>query len=110
MRGLASINRGFMATLGRDSAGSLLYFSSYEYLKKKLVNNHHRALYVVAAERAPECMLADTGRREIAKRCWNVVRGRNGGCVELDSSAAVRHAKVASANRTGKVFRTQRNR
>ena len=35
--GIVSINRGFSATLARDSAGSLFYFSSYEYLKRKLV-------------------------------------------------------------------------
>lgn len=35
--GIASVNRGFMATLGRDSAGSFFYFSSYEFLKRKLV-------------------------------------------------------------------------
>lgn len=34
--GLASLNRGFCATMLRDSLGSLFYFSSYEYLKYNL--------------------------------------------------------------------------
>jgi solute carrier family 25 carnitine/acylcarnitine transporter 20/29 len=33
--GLASVNRGFTATLARDSLGSFFYFSSYELLKKQ---------------------------------------------------------------------------
>eukprot|EP00048_Salpingoeca_helianthica_P015371 m.226443 g.226443 ORF g.226443 m.226443 type:complete len:304 (-) comp16944_c0_seq1:23-934(-) len=34
--GLASVNRGFCATLARDGAASFAYFSVYEYLKVKL--------------------------------------------------------------------------
>jgi len=34
--GLSAVNRGFMATLLRDSLGSLFYFSSYEYIKHSL--------------------------------------------------------------------------
>eukprot|EP01108_Squamamoeba_japonica_P003127 TRINITY_DN2583_c0_g1_i1.p2 TRINITY_DN2583_c0_g1~~TRINITY_DN2583_c0_g1_i1.p2 ORF type:complete len:220 (+),score=108.48 TRINITY_DN2583_c0_g1_i1:294-953(+) len=32
--GLASVNRGFCATLARDSLASLFYFSTYEFLKR----------------------------------------------------------------------------
>ena len=34
--GLASVNRGFWATMLRDSLGSFFYFSSYEYIKWQL--------------------------------------------------------------------------
>jgi len=34
--GFASVNRGFMATMLRDSAGSFFYFGGYEYIKAKL--------------------------------------------------------------------------
>jgi len=34
--GLASVNRGFCATMLRDSFGSLFYFAGYEYIKRKL--------------------------------------------------------------------------
>jgi len=34
--GIVSCNRGFMATMLRDSAGSFFYFTGYEYLKAKL--------------------------------------------------------------------------
>jgi solute carrier family 25 carnitine/acylcarnitine transporter 20/29 len=34
--GLASVNRGFFATMLRDSLGSFFYFGSYEYIKYQL--------------------------------------------------------------------------
>eukprot|EP01120_Amphizonella_sp_Union-15-10_P009696 TRINITY_DN3737_c0_g5_i1.p1 TRINITY_DN3737_c0_g5~~TRINITY_DN3737_c0_g5_i1.p1 ORF type:complete len:299 (-),score=35.67 TRINITY_DN3737_c0_g5_i1:44-940(-) len=34
--GVASVNRGFMSTMLRDSVASMAYFSSYEYIKRKL--------------------------------------------------------------------------
>jgi solute carrier family 25 (mitochondrial carnitine/acylcarnitine transporter), member 20/29 len=33
--GIASLNRGFMATMGRDAVASCFYFSTYEFLKRK---------------------------------------------------------------------------
>jgi len=35
--GLRSLNRGFCATMARDSLASMFYFSSYEVLKSKLI-------------------------------------------------------------------------
>jgi len=34
--GIASVNRGFCATMARDTLGSLFYFTTYEFLKQKL--------------------------------------------------------------------------
>eukprot|EP00011_Vannellida_sp_DIVA3-517-6-12_P001789 CAMPEP_0114629498 /NCGR_PEP_ID=MMETSP0168-20121206/13391_1 /TAXON_ID=95228 ORGANISM="Vannella sp., Strain DIVA3 517/6/12" /NCGR_SAMPLE_ID=MMETSP0168 /ASSEMBLY_ACC=CAM_ASM_000044 /LENGTH=310 /DNA_ID=CAMNT_0001840961 /DNA_START=138 /DNA_END=1067 /DNA_ORIENTATION=+ len=39
--GLASLNRGFCATMLRDSIASAFYFSSYEFLKRALVKEDH---------------------------------------------------------------------
>lgn len=37
--GITSLNRGFMATLARDSVASFFYFSTYEYSKKLLIKD-----------------------------------------------------------------------
>jgi solute carrier family 25 carnitine/acylcarnitine transporter 20/29 len=53
--GLASVNRGFSATLARDSLASFFYFSSYEYLKRKFTPEGHKGPSVVGTLVAGGC-------------------------------------------------------